>query len=70
MKLRNIQNRLNSNRADSNTVSIIVWISITVLLVLAVGKEISKAVLDKGKEISKDINDAGTIVTGGGTPAP
>lgn len=53
-------NRVNSDRADSNSVSMILWIVFTVVLVITVGGIIYKAVSDKGNAVGKCIQASGT----------
>ena len=48
-------NRINSDRADSNSVSIILWIVFTAVLVITVGGIIFHAVSTKGKAVGECI---------------
>lgn len=64
--LENIKNRISSDSADSNTISMILWISLAVVLVLAVGSIIYNAVSNKATEIGNDIQNAEADWQGGG----
>ena len=64
--LDNIKNRISSDSADSNTISMILWISLAVVLVLAVGSIIYNAVSNKANEIGNDIQNAEADWRGGG----
>lgn len=64
--LENIKNRISSDSADSNTISMILWISLAVVLVLAVGSIIYNAVSNKANEIGNDIQNAEADWRGGG----
>lgn len=64
--LDNIKNRISSDSADSNTISMILWISLAVVLVLAVGSIIFNAVSNKATEIGNDIENAEADWRGGG----
>ena len=54
-------NRVNSDRADSNSVSMILWIVLTVVLVLTVGGIIFKAVNSKGTAVGECIDQSGSL---------
>ena len=64
--LDNIKSRISSDSADSNTISMILWISLAVVLVLAVGSIIYNAVSNKANEIGNDIQNAEADWRGGG----
>lgn len=64
--LDNIKSRISSDSADSNTISMILWISLAVVLVLAVGSIIYNAVSNKATEIGNDIQNAEADWQGGG----
>ena len=52
--------RVESDRADSGTVSQILWIALTVVLVIGVATIIGKAVADKGKQVGDTITESDT----------
>lgn len=54
----NMLNRISSDRADSNTISQLLWLVIVVVIVFAVGAVITKAVTTKGNDVAKKINDS------------
>lgn len=54
-------NRVNSDRADSNSVSMILWIVLTVVLVLTVGGIIFNAVRRKGTAVGECIDKSGSL---------
>lgn len=56
-----IKNRMNSDTAESLTISQILWIVFTVVIVLAVGSVILKAVTNKGKTVADCINQSNTM---------
>lgn len=58
-------NRVNSDRADSNSVSMILWIVLTVVLVLTVGGIIFNAVKKKGDAVGKCIEKSDTLFSNG-----
>lgn len=60
-----IKSRISSDRADTNTISQIVWVGIAVTIVVAIGGLLYKTVMDKGKAITTDINNANTKVATG-----
>lgn len=47
--LNRMKNRISSNRADSTTISQLLWIVLTVVLVLAIGALIARTVASRGK---------------------
>lgn len=51
-------NRLNSDRADSLSVSQILWIAFVVVLVLSVGVMIMKAIYNKSQQTADCINNS------------
>lgn len=57
-------NRINSDRADSNSVSMILWIVFTVVLVITVGTIIFNAVKAKGTAVGKCINGSQSVFGG------
>lgn len=57
-------NRVNSDRADSNSVSMILWIVFTVVLVITVGGLIFNAVKKKGQSVADCINDSNSVFGG------
>lgn len=59
-------NRINSDTAESLTISQILWIVFTVVLVLFVGKLFYDAISKKGSNIAKCINDSNTLFDGTG----
>ena len=54
----NIKNRVNSNRADANSVSQILWIAIAVAVISVVGLAIFNATKTKGNEVSGRIRNS------------
>jgi len=60
-----IKSRISSDRADSNTISQIVWVGIAVTIVVAIGGLLYKTVMNKGNAITTDINNANTKVATG-----
>lgn len=54
----NMLNRISSDRADSNTISQLLWLVIVVVVVFAVGAVITKAVTTKGNDVAKKLNDS------------
>ena len=52
--------RVESDRADSGTVSQILWIALTVVLVIGVATIIGRAINKKGVEVSETIDGADT----------
>lgn len=56
--------RVESDRADSGTVSQILWIALTVVLVIGVATIIGKAVADKGKKVGETIESSDTEFEG------
>ena len=57
-----IKTRISSDRADSNTISQIVWVSIAITIVIGIGGLLYKTIMDKGKAITDDINNADSKV--------
>ena len=57
-------NRVNSDRADSNSVSMILWIVLTVVLVITVGGIIFNAVRRKGMAVGECIDKSDYLFTG------
>ena len=57
-----IKTRISSDRADSNTISQIVWVSIAITIVIGIGGLLYKTIIDKGNQITKDINNADSKV--------
>lgn len=55
---KNMVNRISSDRADSNTLSQLLWLVIVVVVVLAVGAIITTAVSSKGNDVAKKLNDS------------
>ena len=53
--LTKIKNRVNSDRADANSVSQILWIAIAAAVISVVGLAIFKAIKTKGTEVSTQI---------------
>ena len=56
--LNNMLNRISSDRADSNTISQLLWLVIVVVIVFAVGAVITKAVTTKGNDVAKKLDDS------------
>jgi hypothetical protein len=54
-------NRINSDRADSTSVSMILWIVFTVVLVITVGGIIFNAVKTKGTSVGNCISQSNTL---------
>lgn len=59
-----MMNRINSDSAESLTVSQILWIVFTVVLVLYVGQLIYQAVSQKGRAIADCLNDSNALFQG------
>lgn len=57
----NIKNRISSDRADSLTVSQILWITFAVVLVIAVGGMVYQAIARKGTQVADCINNSHLI---------
>ena len=57
-----IKTRISSDRADSNTISQIVWVSIAITIVIGIGGLLYNTIMDKGKAITTDINNADSKV--------
>ena len=53
-----IKTRISSDRADSNTISQIVWVSIAITIVIGIGGLLYKTIMTKGNQITNDINNA------------
>ena len=53
--LTKIKNRVNSDRADANSVSQILWIAIAAAVISVVGLAIFNAIKAKGTEVSTQI---------------
>jgi Ni,Fe-hydrogenase I cytochrome b subunit len=53
--LTKIKNRVNSDRADANSVSQILWIAIAAAVISVVGLAIFNAIKTKGTEVSNQI---------------
>ena len=53
--------RVNSDSAESLTISQILWIVFTVVLVLAVGTLLLNAIRSKGRKIAECINQSTTL---------
>lgn len=70
--MKNFKNRLNSDKAESLTVSQILWIVFTVLVVISVTTMIAKTIGNKSREMDKRITDADGDVQGAfdGTKKP
>lgn len=58
-----MKERMNSDQADSLTISQILWITFTVVLVLFVGQKIYAAVSAKGNAVSDCIKSSNTLFT-------
>lgn len=56
-----LKNRMNSNTAESLTISQILWIVFTVVLVLFVGRLIYNAVSAKGQSVAECIEKSNTL---------
>ena len=65
-----IKERMNSDRADSLTISQILWITFTVVLVLFVGQKVYAAVTAKGNSVAACIKSSNTLFTGGTGASP
>lgn len=61
---KNFSSRFNDDTAESLTIAQILWIVFAVVLVMAVGTIIMKAVTAKGTAIGKCINDSNTLFDG------
>lgn len=61
--------RVNSDSAESLTISQILWIVFTVVLVLAVGTLLLNAIRSKGTKIAKCINESNTLFNNTPNPA-
>lgn len=57
-------NKVKSNRGDSNSISQILWITLTVVLVLVVGGVIYNAVSKQASKASDCITNANIVFTG------
>ena len=57
-----IKTRISSDRADSNTISQIVWVSIAITIVIGIGGLLYKTIMTKGNQITTDINNADSNV--------
>ena len=57
-----IKTRISSDRADSNTISQIVWVSIAITIVIGIGGLLYNTIMTKGKSITNDINNADSKV--------
>ena len=65
---KNFSSRFNDDTAESLTISQILWIVFTVVLVMAVGTVIMKAITDKGKAVGDCINNSNNLF--GANPDP
>lgn len=65
---KNFSSRFNDDTAESLTISQILWIVFTVVLVMAVGTVIMKAITDKGKTVGDCIANSNNLF--GGTADP
>jgi hypothetical protein len=63
-------NRINSDRADSTSVSMILWIVFTVVLVITVGGIIFNAVKAKGTNVGNCISKSNTLFGANATDCP
>ena len=57
-----IKTRISSDRADSNTISQIVWVSIAITIVIGIGGLLYNTIMTKGNAITADINNADSKV--------
>ena len=57
-----IKTRISSDRADSNTISQIAWVSITITIVIGICGLLYNTIMTKGKSITDDINNADSKV--------
>lgn len=57
-----IKTRISSDRADSNTISQIVWVSIAITIIIGIGGLLYKTIMTKGNQITNDINNADSKV--------
>lgn len=57
-----IKTRISSDRADSNTISQIVWVSIAITIVIGIGGLLYNTIIRKGNQITTDINNADSNV--------
>jgi len=62
-----IKNRVNSDRADANSVSQILWIAIAAAVISVVGLAIFRAIKTKGNETSTFITNSKAYIESGGT---
>lgn len=65
---KNFSSRFNDDTAESLTISQILWIVFTVVLVMAVGTVIMKAITNKGKTVGDCITNSNNLF--GGTADP
>lgn len=61
---KNFSSRFNDDTAESLTISQILWIVFAVVLVMAVGTVIMKAITAKGTAIGKCIDSSNTLFDG------
>lgn len=62
--MKKIKEKLTSNRGDNNTISQILWIVLTVVLVITVGRAIYNAVNKKGEKAANCIENSNTVFKG------
>lgn len=60
MNLNTIKNRISSDRGDSNSISNLIWISLTVIVVLAIGSMLAGAMGQKASDTANCIAQSGT----------
>ena len=65
---KNFSSRFNDDTAESLTISQILWIVFTVVVVMAVGTIIMKAVTAKGKTVGDCINNSNNLFSGTADP--
>ena len=58
--LKNMKNRIVSNRADANSTSQILWIAVAAAVALVIGGALFQALKAKGKEVSDQVKNSKT----------
>lgn len=62
-----IKSRIQNDSGDSNTISMLLWIVLVVMIVIGVGPKIYTAVTGKGDQVADCINKSNGIFTGTST---
>ena len=65
----NLKSRISSDRADSLTVSQMLWITFAVVLVIGVGTLVYNAIMAKSQQVADCINNSNIIFKGSGSNA-